>query len=964
MTYRKKLIEVALPLDAINAESAREKSIRHGHPSTLHLWWARRPLATCRAVIFSSLVDDPSAHPEQFPTEEAQVAERERLFGIIRELVKWENSNNKTVLDAARAEIMRSTDGNPPPLLDPFCGGGSIPLEAQRLGLEVHGSDLNPMAVLITKALIEVPPRFASKPPVNPESRKGMGAGSGWTDARGLAEDVRYYGKWMRDEAQKRIGDLYPKVALPEEQGGGEATVIAWLWARTVKCPNPACGAQMPLVRSFWLSTKVGKKAWVEPIVDRAAKIVRFEVRTGQGGPLEGTKQRGSSKCLVCATVSNDVTLRSQTKALGIGNQPMAIVAEGKKRRVYLDPRQDHVVAVERPDTPWLDQNMPDNPRWFSPPSYGINCFGDLFTRRQLVALTTFSDLVGKARERAQRDAVAAGLPDDGIPLAEGGASATAYGDAVAMYLAFVLDKCTDYWNTIATWVPTGEFIRDCFARQAIAMTWDFAECNPFSDSTANWSAASEWVAKALAEAPGRSLGQAKQLDATAAVNGVKQPLISTDPPYYDNIGYADLSDFFYVWLRRSLAKVYPDLFSTLLTPKAQELIATPYRFGGSKDKARHFFEQGLSKAFAHMYKAQHPDYPLTVYYAFKQAESEEDKDLDNKGSGPFVVASTGWETMLEGLLRAGFTITGTWPMRTERGARSIGIGTNALASSIVLVCRPRPANASLTTRREFLNALKCELPKALRELQQGNIAPVDLAQATIGPGMAVFSRYSTVIEADGSAMGVRTALQFINQALDEVLTEQEGEFDTDTRWALAWFEQFGMGEGAYGVAETLSKAKNSSITGLVEAGLLVAKGGKVRLLRREEMSRDRGNGDASASQREVGALRKVREFLGSDTVYRVGPGPQGQSVWAVTQLLIGTLETDGENGAAALLAEMGEQGEIARDLAYRLYTLCERKGWAEEALAYNSLVIAWQGIGLVASAQAAAMPRQQEMFN
>jgi len=933
MTYRKKLIEVALPLDAINAESVREKSI--SRLTMLHLWWARRPLATCRAVIFASLVDDPSAHPEQFPSEDAQTVERERLFDIIRNFVKWENINNVAVLNAARAEILRSTGGNPPPLLDPFCGGGSIPIEAARLGLRAFGSDLNPVPVLITKGLIEIPPRFAGKPPVNPMSRKGVGAGEGWTGVHGLAEDLRFYGRWMRDEANERIGPLYPKIRLTEEQGSGEATVIAWLWARTVTCPNPACSAQMPLVRSFWLSTKADKKAWVEPIVDRATRTVRFEVRTGQGEPPEGTKQRGSSRCLVCATVSNDATLRSQTKAFGINNQLMAIVAEGKKGRVYLDPRQDHIVAVERPDTPWLDQKMPDNPRWFSPPSYGINCFSDLFTHRQLMALTTFSKLVGMARERAQCDAVAAGLPDDGVPLAEDGVGATAYGDAVATYLGLTVSRLGDMCNSLCRWEASKTQVRNLFGRQAIPMIWDYAEPNVFAGAAGDFEVSLSNLTKALEKAPSTGQGNAFQADATTTPITITNPLISTDPPYYDNIDYADLSDFFYVWLRRSLREVYPNLFGTLLSPKAQELIATPYRFDGDKQKAKAFFEQGLGRAFANIRASASNDYPVTVYYAFKQSESDSDNGEGTTVDSSLVTASTGWETMLEGLLQAQFTITGTWPMRSELGNRPIASGTNALASSIVLVCRPRLADAPRTTRRDFVNALRRELPKALRELQHGNIAPVDLAQATIGPGMAVYSRYSRVMEADGSPLRVRTALQLINQALDEVLTEQEGEFDGDTRWALGWFEQFGTGEGAYGVAETLSKAKNTSISGLVEAGLLAAKGGKVRLLRRDELPID---WDPSTDKR--------------------------LTVWETAQHLIRALERDGENGAAALLAKMGEQGQVARDLAYRLYTLCERKGWADEALAYNSLVIAWQGIGQLASRQTAETPRQQEMFS
>ncbi len=959
MTYCKKLIEVALPLDAINAESAREKSIRHGHPSTLHLWWARRPLAACRAVIFSSLVDDPSAHPDKFPTEEVQVAERERLFTIIREMVKWENSNNKTVLDAARAEIMRSTDGNPPPLLDPFCGGGSIPLEAQRLGLEAHGSDLNPVAVLITKAMIEIPPKFAGQPPVNPESRTKMGAGHDWIGPRGLAEDVRYYGKWMRNEAEKRIGNLYPKVKLPKEHGGGEATVIAWLWARTVKCPNPACGAQMPLVRSFWLSTKPGKKTWVEPIVDRVAKSVRFEVRTGElskaqqvvtelGSGYRGKndkKSKATFRCIICdvGPVKGEY-IDEEANAGRMSSMPLAVVADSSRGRIYLefDAQQlDSAVTAASKEalSPFVQDNVPSEPARGTFASnaqgriYGFKTFGDYFTRRQLVALTNFGDLVGQAREQARQDALTAGLSNSEVPLFRGGLGATAYGDAVGTYLAFALDKATDYWSSICGWHASREIIRNTFGRQAISMVWDYAECNPISESTGNWMACIDWTWKVLSESPHLDVrpGLVTQHDAASAPDLNQPSLISTDPPYYDNIGYADLSDFFYVWLRRSLRDVYPDLLSTLLVPKTQELIATPYRFDGSKEKARQFFENGLGQAFVQMRRVGHAGYPLTVYYAFKQSESE---GLDSEINSS-TTASTGWETMLEGLLQAGFAITGTWPMRSEMGNRMIASGTNALASSIVLVCRPRPVAALRTTRRDFVRALRSELPKALRELQQGNIAPVDLAQATIGPGMAVYSRYSGVMEADGSSMRVRTALQLINQALDEVLSEQEGEFDTDTRWAIAWFEQFGTSEGAYGIAETLSKAKNSSIAGLVEAGILVAKGGKVRLLRRDELPAD---WDPSIDKRLI--------------------------VWETAQHLIRALERDGENGAAVLRAKMGERGEIARDLAYRLYTLCERKGWADEALAYNSLVIAWQGIGQLAIAQMTATEIQQDFRN
>jgi len=437
------------------------------------------------------------------------------------------------------------------------------------------------------------------------------------------------------------------------------------------------------------------------------------------------------------------------------------------------------------------------------------------------------------------------------------------------------------------------------------------------------------------------------------------------EDPYYDNIGYADLSDFFYVWLRRSLGRIYPDLFSTMLVPKAKELVATPYRFDGSKQKAQQFFEHGLGQAFAAVRTEACPDYPVTVYYAFKQAEAEGDDDEhEDRGSD---TASTGWETMLEGLLRSGFSITGTWPMRSEMSNRMVASGTNALASSIVLVCRPRPVDAPRTTRAAFLAALRRELPDALKKLQQGNIAPVDLAQATIGPGMAVFSRYAAVLESDGSPMRVRTALQLINKALDDVLSQQEGDFDAATRWAVAWFESFGVNEGLYGDAETLSKAKNTSVAGMQEAGIVAASGGKVRLRRREEMagSGDRAVASADGAEGMAGSAvagvwrgqatasgRRGRALHEGGVVYQ----GDGASVWAVTQRLIYGLESGGEDGAAAVLNRVGEAGEVARELAYRLYLVCERKGWASEALSYNGLVIAWPAITQRAAYLAAAV--------
>lgn len=913
---KKKLIEVALPLEAINQESAREKSIRHGHPSTLHLWWARRPLAACRAVLFASLVDDPSSHPDKFPSEEDQDRERQRLFRIIEELVKWESTTNEEVLQKARNEIMKSTGGNPPPVYDPFCGGGSIPLEAQRLGLKAYASDLNPVAVLITKAMIEIPPKFANQPPVHPMTEQEK-LGRKWKGAQGLAEDVRYYGQWMREEAYKRIGHLYPDIELQEEQGGGKATVIAWLWARTVKCPNPACGAQMPLVRSFALSTKKGKQAWVEPAVDKSRRSVEFRVRSEQGVPPEGTVNRQGARCIVCGTPVAFDYIRSEGKSGRMSAKLMATVAEGDKGRIYLSPSnvQETIAASARPfDPPTTD--LPERALSFRVQLYGMTRHADLFTSRQLVALTSLSDLISEVHPKIIEDAQAAGLLDNETPFAEGGTGVRAYVDAVVTYLAFAVDKGANLWSTITSWMSDRGALRETFARQAIPMVWDYAEANPFSNSGGNFIQCMDRIAATLDYIHNSTEGYVNQKDALT-LKLDDRVVVSTDPPYYDNIGYADLSDFFYVWLRRSLSNHFPKLFQTLLVPKSTELIASPYRFGGSKVEAEQFFREGMKKAFTKLREFQYEEYPITIFYAFKQNESKSNsEDVDKTNS----LASTGWETMLEGLIGSGLEVHGTWPMRTESPGRAVARGTNALASSILLVCRSRRHDAPITTRRDFLNALKAELPKALAQLQRENIAPVDLAQAAIGPGMAVFSRYSKVIEADGSTMGVRDALALINQVLDEFFAEQESEYDAGTRWALAWFEQFGIEEGQYGAAETLATAKNIAVSGLVEAGILQARGGKVRLLRRKEYN---SNWDPLNDPR--------------------------LPIWELTQRLILSLENGGERGTAEILSKVGGIGETARDLAYRLYSICDRKGWAQEALAYNSLVVAWTGISRLA---------------
>lgn len=939
---RKKLIEVALPLDAINKASAREKSIRHGHPSTLHLWWARRPLAAARAVIFAQMVDDPSGHPELFPTAEDQEKERLRLFGIIEELVKWENTANETILNQARDEIWKSwratcSDNkdhsraaelfNPdklPAFHDPFAGGGSLPLEAQRLGLEAYASDLNPVAVLINKAMIEIPPKFAGRPPVNPESRKGQTRfDKVWKGAQGLAEDVRYYGKWMRDEAEKRIGHLYPKVEITPEMAaerpdlkhylGQKLTVIAWLWARTVKSPNPAFAhVDVPLASTFMLSTKPGKEAYVEPVIEDGG--YRFTVKVGKpknaAEAKAGTKlSRGANfRCVMSGAPIQANYIRAEAQAGRMAARLMAIVAEGDRGRVYLAPTSQHEMIARQVKPAWKPELKVPTPCHDVDrlPMYGMPTWGDAFTPRQLVSLTTFSDLVQEVRGRVQRDALAAGYSDDSRPLHDGGFGATAYAEAVGVYLSFSVSKTCNRSSSICTFKSGVQCPGDTFGRQALPMSWDYAEANTVSGPSGSFeSMVNNTVAGLLSNdaIPG-SRGYARQQDASSQ-SVSKGMVVSTDPPYYDNIGYADLSDFFYVWLRRSMWSVFPDLFATLAVPKAEELVATPYRHG-SKEKAEIFFLDGMTQAMHRLAEQGHSAFPVTIYYAFKQAES----------GGVDGTVNTGWETFLDAVIRAGFAVSGTWPIRTERENRKINQGTNALASSIVLVCRKRDEAAETVTRREFLSTLKSELPQALIHLQRGNIAPVDLAQAAIGPGMAVFTRYAKVLDAEGKPMTVREALALINQTLDEVLAEQEGDFDSDSRWALAWFEQFGFAEGEYGVAETLTKAKNTSVAGMEQAGILISKAGKVRLLKPNELPVEWD----PASDKRINA-------------------------WETLHHLIRVLEAGGEQAAADLAKQLGSRAEAARELAYRLYTLCERKKRAAEALSYNGLVQSWPEI-------------------
>ncbi|MGH2422683.1 DUF1156 domain-containing protein [Pseudomonas canadensis] len=944
----KKLIEVALPLDAINVAAVREKSIRHGHPSTLHLWWARRPLAAARAVIFSQMVNDPGyeRHLGRGVNKEKAAAERERLFKIIEDLVQWENTNNEEVLERARAEIWKSwretcelNKSHPqadelfnseslPGFHDPFAGGGALPLEAQRLGLESYASDLNPVAVTINKAMIEIPPRFAGCAPVGPEVAGNKGsrkratkdAFEDWSGARGLAEDVRRYGAWMHEEAEKRIGHLYPKVEITEAMIakrpdlqlylGQKFTVIAWLWARTVKSPNPAVShAEVPLVSTFILSKMKGNEAYVETEIE--GDSYHFNVKCG--APPESAKNgtklsRGANfQCLLSGTPIEPKYIKGEGMAGRMGQRLMATIVDSPRGRIYLSPTTDQEKIAGQAVPNWKPETeIPADKRSMFTPLYGLTKFGDLFTNRQLVALTTFSDLVQEAIARVHEDALAAGMSEEEHGIAQDGRGAIAYAQAVGVYLGFVVSSLSDRMSTICSWdaggATWGTKMRNTFARQAIPMSWDFAEVNPFSGQSGSWENSLDYSAKGVSITHNGAIGSVDQADATTQSIS-KNKVISTDPPYYDNIGYADLSDFFYVWLRRSLKPIFPNLYATLAVPKAEELVANPYRHSG-KDKAEAFFLDGMTAAMRSLSEQAHPGFPVTIYYAFKQAETK----------GEAGTHSTGWETFLAAVLKAGFALSGTWPMRTELGNRMISSGNNALASSIVLVCRKRSIDALTISRRDFIRELNGTLPEALLEMTRGGVnspvAPVDLSQAIIGPGMEVFSKYSAVMEADGKPMSVRTALQLINRFVGE------DDFDHDTQFCLAWFEQHGWAEGKYGDADVLARAKGTSVGGLTDADVVKSAAGDFRLLKWAEMPRDWS--------------------------------PENDSrlpVWEALHQLIRALNQDGETAAGGLLARMPEKTASLTALMYRLYTLCERQGWAEEARAYNELQGAWIGI-------------------
>ena len=928
-TYRKKLIEVDLPLDDINRESVREKYIRHRHPFSLHTYWARRPLAACRAVIFASIVDDPSACVDEFPTDEAQAKERERLHKIIKRLVVYENCNDENLLAEARYEIARSAArsrgeiapvepdailkylrDNAISVYDPFCGGGSIPFEAQRLGLPARGSDLNPLPVLLTKAMIELPPQFHHQAPVNPDVNlmsEAMDDSDSWQGTAGLASDIRYYGTWMREQAYKRIGHLYPKAKLPD---GSEATVIAWLWARTVPCANPACGINMPLMSTFQLSKKKNNAYWAKPVVNPETNTVSFEVQKHAGDvPNKGTVNRHGAVCIACGSAVKLSYVREYGRTGKISETMTAIVAEKNtidkregKTKLFLSPTDEHIKTALEAAPNWRPTNkLPDQARSISVQLYGFTEWGTLFTERQLFALTIFGDLLKGVRAQII-----------------GAEAKPEYADAVCTYLALALGRIADRNCSFTIWDNRGGNTQKVFGRQGIGMIWDFAEANPFSASTQNWMSQVEWVAEAVEHFPARvNQGEVYQANAATTIYAYDRPVIITDPPYYDNIHYADSSDFFYVWLRRWLRDIYPELFAGMLTPKREEMVANRYRF----EDPRQHFEDLLSETLKRMREHCTDQFPSSIFYAYRQQEVEQDGKT-----------STGWETMLSAIVLSGFQIVGTWPMHTEQ-TNALKAHINALASSIVLVCRPRDADARVVSRREFLDALKKEMPPALDQFtREGHIAPVDLAQAAIGPGMEVYSRYNRVERVSGELVPVREALADINREIDAYFEQEEGDFDAETRVCFAWLKQHGYAEGRFGEAEVLATARAVSIDSMQR--LLVSGGGIVQL-------RSPDGYYEEVERTEAHALREDFPLSGITTA------------WEGCLQMVFHLNLEGGRtieGAAEIAEAMHKNPECSplssvERLARSLYNHYDRQSDSTNAVYFNNLVTSWDKI-------------------
>lgn len=897
---KKKLIEVAMPLDAINEISGHERYIHHGHPNTLHLYWARRPLSACKAVLFGQLIDDPSSHPDKFPTLDDQKKERSRLFEMMIQLIQWKNRNNKAIFTQALNEIKASNGGKIPTIYDPFSGGGSIPLEALRMGLVSKGSDLNPIAVMIGKSMLEVPNKFVGKHGVSNELS---------SDLSGLADDIRFFGEKIKQNVLKKMDKNYPKHEVKNNSGTNSYTVCAYIWARTVPSPDPVFShVDVPLASTFLLNSKTNKEVILVPIIDKEKGKISYSLKSNCSNDellnaKKGTKAARGAEffCILSNSAISNEYIRNQAEIGNLRNSLLAIIVESKNGKQYMLPNSEEIAAANCKRLEPLHNNKLPQKQYIGPHRYGFKDFSDLYINRQNNVIIEFTNEIKNIEREIVLKAKKIGFKEDNITLHEGGTGAQAYAEAIILYITFALSKGLDYWSSTCIWHNKNQQISHTFGRQAIPMTWDFVEANPFSNSSGNWMGFIDWVANAVENLPLNGSGEITLQDAKE-VDYNENTIISTDPPYYDNIPYADISDYFYSWIYPIIKNIFPKIFNSLATPKTDELVADIIRHG-SKDDAASFFLQGMTKAIKQMSLKSSSEVPTTIYYAFKQTEIEKEG-----------VSSQGWSTFIEAIISAGYSVVGTWPIRTEMASRLRGSKSNALANSVVIVCRKKNNLLGTITRAEFIRQLKTELPKAISDLKAVNISPADIPQSSIGPGIGIFSRYQAVLENDDSHMSVKTALQLINRELGD----EEGEYDSETSFSITWFEQNGFNVGDFGSANNIANAKGISVNTLVHSGVAQSSGGKFSLLDRESLEDD-----------------------WNPTT------DKNLTIWECCQYLIKTIENKGEFETAKLMKQMGSgRAESAKELAYTLYDIAANKRKdANEATAYNGLIASWSDL-------------------
>ena len=941
----RKLIEVALPLEAVNAAGRAEKAVpKKGHPATMHLWWSRKPLGVTRAVLFASLVDDPSSRPDLYPTEAAQDAERQRLHGLIEELCRWERSGDTALLAEAQRCIAISSDGDPPRIIDPFCGGGAISTEAIRLGLDTVAIDLNPVAALVSAATLSIAQRFAGRPAVG---AGGLARGDGLA---GIAADVALYGAAVEAECRRRLAGIFEPPPSPLSPNG-RTVAISHLWTRTIPCANPGCRRTTPLLSTWWLSKKPTNQWHARPVLEGD----RFDFEVEPGAPpaslIDLKVGRGTNfRCLFCSNVNHPDWVRLCGLESGFGLRLVAVQAYADPRRlrsgrIWLVPdaaseRAGQAVegsSLPAPIEAALCRELPAESGNVT--AFGIRTFGDLLSPRQRRTLATFSEVIAGTTPLVHRDALAAGMADDGVGIEQAGNGASAYAEAVTTYLALALSRMANRTTTMTTHNRANGSVEQSFIRPAYGFYGEFPEANPFSGSTGSWAGGVDYVVRALEALPAPSGILGERLDRSAPQtdpSGDPRPapprvgrsdvrcgsmlsaldgdigVVCTDPPYYDMFDYASLSNLFLVWLRATLGEIWPETLGPLLAPTDSQIVSNAARFGGDRSAAHDHFESLLGRALERIREVHDSRYPLAIYYGYQQAE----RRSKNGGVG---ATGTAWEAMLESLIGAGLRIVATWPLRTER-PEGVKKGTRSLGTSLLLICRPAEGDCGVrpvATVSEFRRVLTAELPDAVRLLQRSNIAPLDLVQAVIGPGMRVYTSYARILGPQGARLAVSEALEIINEVLDESLTAAGAELDAATRWALTWFGERGFADGPFGRAEQLSKALSTSVDRLVGAGIVTIAGDRVRLLSRQELE----------AARDPAADRRL-------------------TVWAATQHLLRCLLDSGEPAAAALLSRLDtDAARAARGVAYRLYRICNRGNRAAEAAACNSLVASWPSL-------------------